>query len=155
PTGRHHMEYVAENYFPSTGYWRIDGRPVLVIWGNHGLSASAWSQILEPVRRHNPLVLFSYHWPQQPTLLHASGLFDGFYPWMNIKDLDGQRRDLEEFHSFARASIAAGRTRLLCGGVWPSFDDSGVRGWGGGSRSIPDPRDELYQLTWEACLRAD
>ena len=153
-TGKHHLEYIAGHYFPSPAYWKIDGRPVFVVWGNHSLSASGWSEVLSAVRKWDPLILFSYHWPQQPTLLESRGLIDAFFPWMNIKDLDGQNRDLEEFYRFAREGVAAGRNRLSCGGVWPSFNDSGVRGWGGGSRVIPDPQDRLYDLTWEACREA-
>jgi hypothetical protein len=152
--GRRHFEYIAERYFASPGYWKIEGRPVLVLWGNHSLSARGWGEILAAVRKWNPFVFFSYHWPQQPTLLESKGLIDAFYPWMNIKDLEGQTADLDEFYRFAGRSLKEGRNRTLCGGVWPSFNDTGVRGWGGGSRVIPDPRDELYALTWDACLRA-
>ncbi len=152
-TGRRHFKYIADNYFPDPAYWRINGRPVIVIWGNHSLSADAWRAILEPVKPFRPMVLYSYHFPLQNSLLESSGLIDGFYPWMEIKDVEGQRSDLEKYYSIAQDSVKAGRSKHLCAGVWPGFNDSGVSGWGRGARIIHDPHDKVYDLTWELALR--
>ena len=103
--------------FPDPAYWRINGRPVIVIWGNHSLSADAWRAGLnsETVPPDGSLFL-SFPAPEQSAGIF--GLIDGFYPWMEIKDVEGQRSDLKIL--FHRAGfVKAGRSKHLCAGVWP------------------------------------
>lgn len=150
--GKEHFRAIAEKYFKKKSYSKIDDRPLLVIWGNHSLTEEAWKEILSSIRSFNPAILYSYHSPNLGELMNSKKLIDGFYPWMNIKDLNGQEKDLEAFYRFAKNSISFGKTKFLCGGVWPGFDDSGVCGWGNGARVIPDPMDQLYDLSWKVAL---
>jgi len=150
-TGKNHMEYMAKKYFESPGYWKVQGRPVLIIWGNNKLTPDAWKQILEEVEQYNPWIIYSHH-DHNPQYVE---ICQGFYPWVLLGDLNVQRAYLEDFYRTARKYMKEGKSITFGAGVWPGFDDSGVCGWGGGTRIIEDKEDELYDLTWKYALESN
>jgi hypothetical protein len=148
-TGRNHMKYISSRYFKSQGYWSVDGRPVLIIWGNNKLSTRVWKEILKEIDEYNPWIIYSHH-DHNPEYVE---LCQGFYPWVLLGDLDFQRFYLEEYYLTVKKYINEGKSHTLGAGVWPGFNDTGVSGWGSGNRIIEDREDKLYALTWEYALK--
>lgn len=147
--GKSHMKYFSSRYFNSPGYWHVDGRPVVIIWGNNKLSIAVWKDILEELKDYNPWIIYSHHDhnPQYVDFCH------GFYPWVLLGNLEVQKAYLEDYYSTAQKYLAEGKSITLGGGVWPGFNDSGVCGWGSGDRIIEDTADELYDITWGYVLK--
>lgn len=148
-TARSHMRHIAENYFTSPGYWYSEGRPVLIVWGNNKLSTAVWKEILKEMEGYNPWVIYSHH-DHNPDYVKFS---HGFYPWVLLGDLDFQRSYLDEYYTLIKSYMEEGKTTAFGGGVWPGFNDTGVFGWGEGTRIIPDGDDRLYDITWEYVLK--
>lgn len=53
------IKWLAEHWFPLDAYVRIDGRPVLLSFGNEGLTDEEWSQSIE--QASVPVAYFSEH----------------------------------------------------------------------------------------------
>ena len=49
-----------KKYIESESYYKIDGRPLIVIWGTHTITPDVWSEIFKVVREFNPIILYSY-----------------------------------------------------------------------------------------------
>lgn len=147
--GRSHMRYMASRYFKSPGYWNVQGRPVLIIWGNNTLTTGVWKEILKEIEAYDPWIIYSHHdhKPQYAEICH------GFYPWVILGNLNAQRAYLDGFYSTAAGYLNEGKSTTMGAGVWPGFNDSGVCGWGEGNRIIEDKEDSLYGLTWEYALK--
>lgn len=64
------IDWLAENWFMRPGYVRLDGKPVLLSFGNTGLSGPQWTSLLKHTR--TPLAYFSEHTRRDG----ATGAFD-------------------------------------------------------------------------------
>ena len=97
------IEWLVEHWFPLTSYVRVDGRPVLLSFGQTGLTDEEWTQCLESVKL--PVAYFSEHNRRDAAL----GAFD----WPIPKEgLDA----IERFRKSSRAwphSIAVAFPRFL------------------------------------------
>ncbi len=76
------IQWLAENWFGLNCYVRLDDRPVLLSFGNAGLSSDEWTQCLE--RLKSPVAYFSEHVPRQA----ASGAFDWPIPEQGISQIE-------------------------------------------------------------------
>ncbi len=146
--GRYHFQYIASRFFSSPAHWYVDQRPVIIIWGNNRLAPHVWKEVFKEVEPYHPWILYSHH-EHRPVYAE---ICHGFYPWVLIGDLDFQKAYLDEFYHAAQRYVRTGASVTLGGGVWPGFNDSGVYGWGSGTRLIEDSNDELFDLTWQYVL---
>lgn len=161
--GVDHLTYLFDAYARHPGYQKLDGRPVLVVWGDHTLRTREWLEMMSTVRgKHDPVVVYSYFfkndarqktWYENLVRKKSDPPYvDSLYPWLLI----GSKKSI-----FSRLDVQYARLRdlkrrelvdFVTGSVWADFDDTGVWAWGGPKpRVIPDS-DGLYEMTWKTAM---
>jgi hypothetical protein len=106
----YHMNYVADNYFASPAYLRVNGQPVIMEFGMELVSpAIDWPTVRASVRG-NPLVVF------RDSEGYGRPLSNGAYVWRP----DGTLGDLDDFYSTA----VQNPSKIAIGGAAKGFNDT-------------------------------
>jgi hypothetical protein len=106
----YHMNYVADNYFASPAYLRVNGQPVIMEFGMELVSpAIDWPTVRSSVRG-NPLVVF------RDSEGYSRPLSNGAYVWRP----DGTLGDLDDFYSTA----VQNPSKIAIGGAAKGFNDT-------------------------------
>lgn len=122
-----HDAYLSSKALGHEAYLTYEGRPVIFIFpkGRH----TDWIKIRALVNKWNPPALLIYESLPGPD----AAAFDGFYAWINPGEkgwaADGSNwgeKYLDEFYQIMRTKYS---DRIIVGGAWASFDDSGAS-WG-------------------------
>jgi glycoprotein endo-alpha-1,2-mannosidase len=134
------FDYLARTYFRHPGYYRIDGRPVVILYGSkiyRGQMARAIRSIREHVRSRYGLRLYligdEVDWDIGPS--HARiGLFDAITPYTLYSRTQragwpSETRFLQEVNRVQRQfrRVAHMKGVRFVPGVLPAFNDRGVR----------------------------
>lgn len=82
PHARAEIAWLAENWFRSPAYLRVDGRPLLLSFGHDGLTDAEWGRALE--QQADPPLYLSEH----DRRAAAAGAFDWPVPKEGLKPLD-------------------------------------------------------------------
>ncbi|MBC8868531.1 MAG: glycoside hydrolase family 99-like domain-containing protein [Planctomycetes bacterium] len=85
------IEWLAKNWFPLKSYVRLDGRPVLLSFGQTGLTDEEWSQCL--VGLNSPVAYFSEHHRRTSAL----GAFDWPIPQEGLRGIERFRESSREW----------------------------------------------------------
>jgi len=145
------VRLVLNTHARSPAYWRIDGKPVFLIFpghredelGKHVLTPGELSDLFDSV---DPPGI---HFIRSNANEVYNELVQGGYAW-----IDGKKyRDW--FYSTAAHLREVGRWETAVGAVNPGFDDTGVWGWGNGVRIVERRGGQEYAENWEYILRYD
>lgn len=166
--GVDHLTYLFDTYARHPAYLKLDGRPVLVVWGDHTLRIREWLEMMSAVRgKYDPVVVYSYFFKNdarqkswyEKLIRNKSDSPDveSLYPWLLIGSKKSMFSRLAVQYERLRDLKRRGIVDFVTGAVWADFNDTGVWAWGGPKpRVIPDSAG-LYEMTWEAATanRAD
>jgi hypothetical protein len=149
------LKYLIDTYANQAMYLSFQDQPVVFyfeLWqdGQPGLlTPEALGKLQEA---QDPMTLL-YMGAESPYLAFT----DGFFSWIsgaNGDPLDWGSAYLDWVYPEMAAQTQSLGLGLTVGGVWPGFDDSGVNGWGQGSRYIGRQDGQVYQMTWETAHQA-
>ncbi|MDF1739635.1 MAG: hypothetical protein P1U86_10785 [Verrucomicrobiales bacterium] len=143
------LAYLLEKYSTDPAYLTRAGKPVVFqfnYWGEdemgrRNILPHEWQRIFDGLAR--PL---SYVRQNQDDAFHPP--IGGRYLWFT-KD----ENHIESFGVKARAQIDEGQLEYFVGMASPEFDDSGVNGWGNGTRATPGAGLSLFKDTFERAWR--
>lgn len=108
------MRYLEERWFPRAGHLRVDGRPVLLVFGPEYLSDEQWRTALDDAPS-NP-ALFTLHQRRDP----ADGLFAWPPMWASENDVLTRERLAEYLAGYATRAAAS---RHSIPAAFPGFHD--------------------------------
>lgn len=145
------LEYLIHNYGQHPAYYRLDGKPVIVIWSSNAVPLATWQRIFTNLRTrgldaayiamgYNPEVLSNFEG------LHEYGVAGTFRLGALYQDAAEQVRSYSLLHPDATPKIWIATLQ-------PGYDD----------RTLPDReglywkrRDgESYRYTFEAAMKSD
>jgi hypothetical protein len=114
----HHLDYVAQQYFPSRQYLRYEGRPVVFEFGMEAVGNADWARI----QAAHPEVRWIH--------IHAHGLnlpdSQGAFVWVEAgskAQYRGGPADLKGLNVFYN-TVTSQPAKIAVGGAWKGFDDS-------------------------------
>ncbi|EDY81260.1 hypothetical protein VDG1235_878 [Verrucomicrobiia bacterium DG1235] len=130
------IEWMAENWFSSPCYVQLDGKPLLLSFGQTGLSDSEWTQCLQ--RLDTPVAYFSEHIRRTS----AMGAFDWPNPSVGLAFTDRFMNDAEAWPH----AIPTAFPRFV-----DVYEQAGVsQSWG----YIGDEEGETFRSTLDQALRS-
>jgi hypothetical protein len=147
------VAYIFQNYVDRKSYLRVSGEPVIFFYGEQTLSPAEWQHIFNDLRSKGMDAVY----------VGASGnpayysAFNGLYEWVALDAIAKRNstadRRLDEVTRTLRQASVNSSDRFFAAGVWPGFNDSGVSGWGEGSRFYDRQNGSVYNNTWAAALK--
>lgn len=148
-TAQADLAFLLENYASHPAYLTRRGKPVVFqfnYWGEDDLGKrnilpEEWRRIFDGLG--SPV---AYVRQNQEEGFHP--LIEGRYLWFT-----GDEDHIESFHAQARRRIDEGSLGFFVGMAAPEFDDSGVNGWGNGSRVTAGAGLSLFRDTFERATR--
>lgn len=153
----HDIENYVDQYANNKSILKVRGRPVVGVFGatDTGLTSTDWTNIMQTIHKqgYHPFMVGDIASNDPPSS------FDGMMNWILYTSklaADNSYNAVESFsekinHVSAQWASQSPH-RLGIGIVWPGFNDSGVDGWGAGSRVIPYSSN-FYQATWDGMLK--
>jgi|WetSurSiteA1Bulk_404760.scaffolds.fasta_scaffold00946_6 hypothetical protein len=128
---REDMYYIQQNYFSLSSYIKIDGKPLLLVFGpNYFSDASDWESIIN-VFGTKPC--FMPLWGHSGSTGSTSS---GEYIWVDLVNIDNKYSTRDDFPDFM-------------GGAWPGFHDFYEEGGAGNTLFTIDYQDGV---TWADLL---
>lgn len=124
------LNYVIEKYTDHPAYLKREGKPFIYqfnYWGEDDLGPrniqpDEWAEIFQKLDKPITYARQNLNPQYHPEI-------EGAYLWWTTDE-----SYIEDFASFSREMINDGQLDFFMGMVAPGFDDSGVNGWGQGSR---------------------
>ncbi|WOO41843.1 endo-1,3-alpha-glucanase family glycosylhydrolase [Rubellicoccus peritrichatus] len=145
------LNYVIDEYSDHPAYLRRGGKPFIYqfnYWGEDDLGPRSiqpneWEEIFNSLGQ--PIVYARQNLSPQ----HHPNI-DGAYLWWTTDE-----SYIKDFASFSRHMIDEGQLEFFMSMIAPGFDDSGVNGWGEGSRITPRAGLSLLKDTFERAWQHD
>jgi hypothetical protein len=138
PHARHEIEWMQKNWFATPSYLKFGGRPVLLSFGQSGLTDAEWTEVLGSLKE--PPVYVSLHHRRTA----AAGAFDWPLPKEGLEAVD--RFDAESKAKAWRCTIPVAFPRFH-----DIYDEAKVHeSWG----RIDDDRGRTFATTLERALRS-
>lgn len=136
--------YVLHEYGKRPGCWRLDGRPVLLVFAGSGespelgkklLTPDEWAALAQTVTAAGGVLVRQDFNPAYASARNA-------FAWC------GDERYLEWYHRTGDAFLREGKVDFYLSAACPGFDDSATWGWGNGVR-VTERRDgATFQNYW-------
>jgi glycoprotein endo-alpha-1,2-mannosidase len=144
-----HIRHVLEKYGHSPAYHQVNGKPVFFIFNNfqdgilgqHILRPDELAPVLDRFKDSPIMFVRGYFNPAYDALVRAG------YVWC------GDAKTREEFYSTGTTLRAEGRLDYWVGLANPGFNDTGVNGWGNGSRVTERRGTAEFQDHWNEVLK--
>lgn len=131
------IAWLASHIFKKKGYVHLDGKPVLLSFGQGGLSDSEWTECLAKISK--PIAYFSEHQKR----VAALGAFDWPIPKEGLAGVDRFEKNAGEWPE----SIAVAFPRFI-----DIYEQAGVHeSWG----RIEDQQGEVFRLTLKRAFRGE
>lgn len=145
------LNYVIDQYSYHPAYLKRGGKPFIYqfnYWGEDDMGPRSilpdeWSAIFQALDK--PVVYARQNLSPQ----HHPNI-DGAYLWWTTDE-----SYIKDFASFSRHMIDEGQLEFFMSMVSPGFDDSGVNGWGEGSRVTPREGLSLLKDTFDRAWEHD
>jgi hypothetical protein len=143
------LTYVVDHYANHPAYLKRNGEPFIFqfnFWGSDELGVShilpaEWQAIFEALSQPIVYARQNLNPEYHPTI-------EGNYIWWT-KDTTY----LEDFADYSRSMVDSGKLDFFMNMIAPGFDDSGVNGWGHGSRALPREGLSTLRDTFERSVR--
>lgn len=142
------LVYVLERYAGSSGFLRVDEKPVLFIYGRamDELSTEQWAAVIEEVKGKHPCLIIADTDAGNPPPENVDGL--------HIYNPTARTRRGDDMKAFYAEQVGEARRRgvLACATVIPGYDDTWIRAPG-----LVTPRlgGQMYRALWEYAMAAE
>ena len=139
-------------------YWRVDGKPVVRLFGQTWtLTAAEWSDVVSTLNTEGRELYYMGDAVGGGDLANWYPQFQSHLNWSlyyeSIEGAQGWDANYGFAHSVNSQPLnwaSAGANRQAVGIAWPGFDDSGVDGWGSGTRFVDRDNGSFYRASLSA-----
>jgi glycoprotein endo-alpha-1,2-mannosidase len=148
------LVYIVSHYSPSSAFLKVDGKPVIFVYGRvmDQVPFSEWPEIIN--RAHAEagdfLLICDGYAPRN------TAIFDGLHTYNICGQVKGKTPDELRAWSaehYGRAvKIARSHGRISCVDVIPGYDDTKVRHPG---LAVDRLDGQVYRVLWEQAIKAD
>lgn len=145
------LDYVIRKYGSHPAFYKLDGKPLIVIWASGTVPLDTWARIFASLRADGldaAYLSMGYN-------LGDLKVFDGFHEYGVFNDPDLARTDLATGRAVRYASLLADEPvrKLWVATAQPGYDDTLLSGREG----LVKERDggDYYRYTFEAALQSD
>jgi len=162
---------IIDRYSKRASYLKIDGRPVIAVYGMlrkeegdiFDFGEKDWETIFSSIRTRKkecpPIVIGDLIAPSVNNLEQYCDFASGFFNW-NLIQPEVLHADEKQAYDFCKSinqlsvkwAAEKPESRFAVGMIYPGFNDTGVNGWGMGSRVIDLTDKGFYDISWEAVL---
>jgi hypothetical protein len=145
------LAYAIYQYGNQPAYYRIDGKPLIVVWASGAVPLETWGRVFAGLRE-NGLDAFYLAMGYDPgNLQYFDGLHD--YGVFLYSDLEGIDQDTARAIRFYSLLEDEPKTKIWAATVQPGYDDTLQPTREG---LVQDRQEgEFYRFTWEAALDSD
>ncbi len=139
--------YILERYGGSSAYLKVDGKPVVFLYGRAvgELSAEQWAAVIDEVREKQPCFIVADTDAPHPPPDNVDGLHI-YNPVFRVK----RGEDMQAFYE-AQVAQARRAGKLACVTVIPGYDDTCIRAPG---LVAPRLSGQLYRALWRYAIAA-
>ncbi len=149
---REDMKYALKNYGNRKNFLRAGGVPVIFLFDAARMTPTEWMDVVDGLEKEGLSVILAADNTNPDFYAAFSGL--GGWP-----DYDGVAKNPGKVYDFHYRPLerlnkenAGKKSRFIASYVWPGFNDTGVGGWGSGSRVLDRQNGKFYEATWQASL---
>ena len=145
------LVYLLNEYASHPAYLKRNGEPFIFqfnYWGEDAMGArnllpGEWGQVFAAL--------------PMPVVYARQNLSPEYHPTIaaNYVWWTSDSTYLEDFADYSRSMVDSGNLKFFMNMIAPGFDDSGVDGWGHGSRALPRAGLSTLRDTFERSARGD
>ncbi len=140
--------YILEKYGTRESFLKVDGVPVIFIYGRAmgQLSAKQWGEVVAAVKKEKPAAFIA---DTDSRTKPNKGDFDGFHFYNPVGRIKGGKDMTSFYREYVEQYRAPGKT--VCLTIIPGYDDTHVRDPG---TAVSRENGELYSRSWSSAVAA-